>query len=174
MDTLPPAVSDKIRSYLTGITLNCVEPRNTVLGMWRFRYDTHEITINNDLSGVQFMLILVHEIAHARIWDLYADTVKLHSKEWKDQYRQLMLPLLQGYFDTYTEKLIKQHMVNPPATTRCSNSLKRLIEPDIKLLSGVPIGSSFKIKDGRKFVKLCRRRVNWECSDCMGKIFIVS
>ena len=173
MNTLPLPVQTKINEYLKDIKFTIVNPRKTALGMWRFREGQHEITINSDLTGIQFMLTTVHEIAHVRIWDMYKNTVKPHGQEWKDQYRQLMLPLLQGYFDTHTEDILKKHMINPPASARATEELKRMLEPDARLLIDVCVGCSFKLKDGREFVKLCKRRVKWVCSDHEGKMFLI-
>jgi len=173
MNTLPEPVQTKINEYLDGIKFTIVNPRKTALGMWRYRAGQHEITINSDLTSIQFMLTTVHEIAHVRVWELYKNTVKPHGQEWKDQYRQLMLPLLQGYFDFTTENILKKHMLNPPASARCTEELKRLIEPGTKLLSDVCVGCSFKINDGREFVKVRKRRVKWECLNTDGKIYLI-
>ncbi len=173
MNTLPLPIQTKINEYLDGIKFTLVEPRKTALGVWKFRAGQHEITVNRDLTGIQFMLTTVHEIAHVRTWNIYNNTVKLHGQEWKDQYRQLMLPLLQGYFDLNTDNILKKHMINPPASARCTAELKRLIEPGVKLLKDICVGCSFKLKDGREFVKLRKRRVKWECSDPEGKLFLV-
>jgi len=156
-----------------GIKLTIVNPRKTALGMWRFRAGQHEITINSDLTGIQFMLTTVHEIAHARTWNLYKNTVKPHGQEWKDQYRLLMLPLLQGYFGLDIDNILKKHMKNPPASARCTEELKRLLKPGTKLVSDVPLGCSFKLESGKEFVKLRKRRVKWECSNPEGKLFLV-
>ena len=173
MDSLPAPVQSAITRYLMGIKFKTVKPRKTVLGMWRFREGIHEITINNDLTCVQFMLTLVHEIAHVRTWDLFKGSVSPHGPEWKDQYHHLMLPLLQGYFDPNIENILKEYMKNPYASSTRSLEICRIVEPNSKMLEDVPPGVTFKITDGREFVKMRKRRVKWECQTPQGKIYII-
>ena len=173
MDSLPVPVQSAITRYLSGICFKIVKPRKTVLGMWRFRNNQHEITINSNLEGIQFMLTLVHEIAHVRTWDLFKGSVNPHGQEWKDQYRNLMLPLLQGFFDSHIESHLKKYMKNPSASsTRCIE-IRRIVKPNSKMLEDVPMGVTFKVSDGREFVKMRKRRVKWECVDAQGKIYII-
>tara|TARA_B110000858_G_scaffold198337_1_gene264089 strand:- start:686 stop:1069 length:384 start_codon:yes stop_codon:yes gene_type:complete len=119
------------------------------------------------------MLTLVHEIAHVRTWDLFKGSVNPHGQEWKDQYRNLMLPLLQGFFDSHIESHLKKYMKNPSASsTRCIE-IRRIVKPNSKMLEDVPMGVTFKVSDGREFVKMRKRRVKWECVDAQGKIYII-
>lgn len=173
MESLPVPVQSAITRYLTGIKFKTVQPRKTALGMWRFRNGFHEITINNDLTGVQFMLTLVHEIAHARTWDLFKGSVTPHGKEWKDQYRHLMLPLLQGFFEPHIDTQLKEYMKNPYASSTRSLEIRKIVEPNRKMLEDVPPGVTFKISDGREFVKIRKRRVKWECVTPEGKMYII-
>lgn len=173
MESLPVPVQNAITQYLTGIHFKTVQPRKTALGMWRFRNGIHEITINNDLTGVQFMLTLVHEIAHARIWDMYNGSVSPHGKEWKDQYHRLMLPLLQGFFEPHIEYQLKEYMKNPYASSTRSLEIRKIVDPDRKMLEDVPPGVTFKISDGREFIKIRKRRVKWECVTPEGKMYII-
>jgi len=173
MESLPAPVQSAITQYLVGINFKTVQPRKTALGMWRFRNGIHEITINNDLPGVQFMLTLVHEIAHARVWDKYNGSVTPHGKEWKDQYRQLMLPLLQGFFEPHIETCLKEYMNNPYASSTRSLEIRKIVDPNNKMLEDIAVGVTFKLSDGREFVKLRKRRVKWECLSKEGKMYII-
>jgi len=84
-----------------------------------------------------------------------------------------MLPLLQGFFDSHTESHLKEYMKNPSASsTRCIE-IRRIVEPNSKMLEDVPMGVIFKVSDGREFVKMRKRRVKWECVDAHGKIYII-
>lgn len=173
MESLPVPVQSAITQYLAGIHFKTVQPRKTALGMWRFRNGIHEITINNDLTGVQFMLTLVHEIAHARVWDKHNGSVSPHGKEWKDQYRQLMFPLLQGYFEPHIETQLKEYMKNPYASSTRSIEIKKIVQPNNRYLEDIAVGTTFKLSDGREFVKLNKIRVRWECLSKDGKLYAI-
>jgi SprT protein len=165
MDSLPLSVQTSVNNYLCGIDFKTVKPRKTALGIWRFHNNKHEITINNDLTGVQFMITLVHEIAHARTWDLFRGSVKPHGQEWKDQYRKLMLPLLQGYFDINTETYLKNYMKNPNASSQIDVNLRKITTQNSKFVEDVPIGTKFKLSNGKEYTKIKKIRVRWHCVD---------
>ena len=173
MNTLPEPVQVMLGVYTRNIIVNYVVPRKTSLGMWKYTRGKHEITVNNNLQGVQFMVTLVHEIAHACTWDTYKNTVKPHGPEWKDQYRQLMLPLMQGYFDLNTDQALEDYMKNPPASSVRSLNIKRISNPTQKMVEDIAVGETFTVTDGRKFTKLRKRKVKWECSDPTGKMWIL-
>jgi SprT protein len=161
MDSLPVPVQSIITGYLSGIQFKTVNPRKNALGTWSYMKDYHEIVLNNDLTGIQFMLTLVHEIAHARTWDLFKGSVKPHGREWKDQYRKLMLPLLQGYFDKFTDNTLTEYMKNPMARTNSSLHIRRLTSEGQLLVEDVPLGYFFSLKSGLVVKKIKKLRTRW-------------
>ncbi len=175
MDSLPAPVSQKIQGYLStlGARFTTVAPRKTCLGMWSLKKNQHFISINSDLQGVQFMLTLVHEIAHGYNWNKFGNTVKPHGQEWKDQYRVLMLPLLQGYFDSDIENTLCQYMNNPGASSACKIEIRRITGQGQKLVEDVPMGAKFKLRNGVEYQKIKKIRTRWSIADTTGKLFVV-
>ena len=42
-----------------------------------------QITINSNLNPYRFLITLIHEIAHYRVYKIFEKKVKPHGKEWK-------------------------------------------------------------------------------------------
>ena len=75
-------------------TLKIVNQRQTKHGDFRQLPDgKFQITVNNNLNKHQFLLTLVHEIAHHVTHQKFG-RVQPHGKEWKTVFQHLMLPFL--------------------------------------------------------------------------------
>ena len=82
------------------------------------RHGSHIIRINNNLNKYSFLITLIHELAHANIWEKYGRKVNPHGDEWKQQYKKMILPFLNSEF--FPEDILRPlsyHMINPKATT---------------------------------------------------------
>ncbi len=77
--------------------LKIVSPRKTRLGDYRYNFEQkyHQITINNDLKGDSFLFTLLHEIAHQLAFLKYSRNIEPHGKEWKNEYKNLLLLALE-------------------------------------------------------------------------------
>lgn len=76
-------------------TLKIVNQRETKHGDFRQLPDGRfQITVNNNLNKYQFLLTLVHEIAHHVTHQKFG-RVQPHGKEWKMVFQHLMLPFLR-------------------------------------------------------------------------------
>lgn len=103
----------KTRSFCLKIT----QARKTKRGDFRLTQPIPTITINNNLSKEQFLITLVHEIAHLHVYYQYKNA-KPHGKEWKQCFKYLMLPFLNpSVFDDNLLRHLAKHFKNPKATT---------------------------------------------------------
>ncbi|WP_394801701.1 SprT-like domain-containing protein [Tenacibaculum finnmarkense] len=74
------------------INLKIVNQRQSKHGDFRtFSNGETQITVNNNLNKHQFLLTLIHEIAH-HITHKKFGQVQPHGKEWKTIFQHLMLP----------------------------------------------------------------------------------
>lgn len=107
--------------------LRITRGRKTKRGDFRPTKPLPTITINNNLSKEQFLITLVHEIAHLHTHHQYPK-VKPHGKEWKSCFQQLMLPFLQpSIFEDELLKMLAKHLKNPKATTDSDPRLSILL-----------------------------------------------
>jgi len=176
MERLPgPIVIQLTNTFTTlGIDLFIVNDRKTKLGDWSFKNGRHIITINNNLVPEQFFMTLVHELAHATTWNKYMNSVKPHGKEWKQEFRSHMLPLLTGNFSPEVEEALRDHMKNPSACSGRSLALSRAINQESMFVEDIPFGITFKVKNGLLLEKIEKKRTRWLCKvPTTGERFIV-
>lgn len=94
--------------------------RQSKFGDYRFdpSSQTHTISVNHDQSPYAFLITYIHEVAHKVTYDKHRNTVKPHGKEWKDQFKKLMLPLLrEDIFPMDILGPLAKHMKNPKASS---------------------------------------------------------
>ena len=117
------------------------------------------------------MITLLHEIAHYIVFKKYSNISKPHGPEWKLAYRKILLPFLnKQIFPDQICRCLAHYMKNPKASTdRDLNLFMALRKYDKKenysLILEIEKGQSFRIKCGRKFIKLNKRRKLYECRE---------
>jgi hypothetical protein len=98
-----------------------------------------QITVNNNLNKHQFLLTLVHEIAHHVTHQKFG-RVQPHGIEWKAIFQHLMLPFLQ--LEIYPKEMISHlahYLKNPKAST----------DADVKLSLALRSNTA---KEGKHFI----------------------
>ncbi len=129
------------------------------------------ITINESTNPYRFLITLLHEIAHYIVFKKYSSISKPHGPEWKLAYRKILLPFLnKQIFPDQICRCLANYMKNPKASTdRDLNLFMALRKYDKKenysLILEIEKGQSFRIKGGRKFIKLNKRRKLYECRE---------
>jgi len=161
------------------------KPRNTKLGDFRFRRDQsiQTITLNVDLNPYQFLLTLIHEIAHLRAFAQHGTAHAPHGPEWKAKFKQLLEPVLNE--STFPRDLLvplKLHMRNPSASSaRDLFLMKEMSKYEVAasqgnavFLSDLAPQTHFELA-GRKFKKGETRRTRILCEELgTGKKYLVS
>ncbi|MDB2385110.1 sprT domain-containing protein [Polaribacter sp.] len=104
--------------------LKIVNQRQTKHGDFRVLANKQfQITINNNLNPHQFLLTLVHEIAHHVTHQKFG-SVQPHGREWKMVFQHLMLPFLTS--DIYPLEILPylaRYLKNPKASTDSDTAL---------------------------------------------------
>jgi SprT protein len=157
--------------------LKITKERNSKLGDYRAPdrdNPTHRISINHNLNQYQFLITLVHEIAHLTNFNKHGWKVEPHGKEWQWEYRQLMLPYLRN--DIFPEDVLKTlytYIQSPSASSCSDDGLVRVLkkydehykEQGIYLLEQLPNSTIFKYNGNRLFVKGERIRKRYRCKE---------
>ncbi|WP_296638060.1 SprT-like domain-containing protein [Polaribacter sp.] len=149
-------------------SLKIVNQRETKHGDFRKMPDgTFQITVNNNLNQYQFLLTLVHEIAH-HITHQKFGRVQPHGKEWKKVFQHLMLPFLKPDIFKY-EMLphLANYLKKPKASTDSDAKLSlalREFKPSLgkHFVFDLPFGQAFLFKNNI-YNRGNKRRTRFEC-----------
>ncbi len=169
---VPNASLEKLSNILKEqkLIIKVVNQRQTKHGDFRkLPSGQFQITINNNLNPHQFLLTLIHEIAHHITFQKYG-RVKPHGKEWKITFQHLMLPFLDP--DIYpTEMLgpLAQYLKNPKASTDSDPKLslalrKNKAEIGKTFIFDVPLNAIFQFK-GKKYARGPKRKTRYACME---------
>ena len=149
-------------------TLKIVNQRQTKHGDFRkLPNGRFQITVNNNLNPYQFLLTLVHEIAHHVTHQKFG-IVQAHGKEWKTVFQHLMLPFLRP--DIYPKEMlpfIANYLKNPKASTDTDANLSLILRGNIaekgkKFMFEIPLDSFFEFNK-TIYKKGNKRRTRFEC-----------
>lgn len=130
---LPEGTENVVMSYFEQykVRFKIVKPRKTKLGDFRVSPDSiiPEITVNGNLNKYSFLITTVHEFAHLKTYLEHKFRVSPHGKEWKDNFIQLMLPIidLRVLPADITNALI-QSFVNVKASSCTDVKLHRVLK----------------------------------------------
>ena len=126
-----------------------------------------QITVNNNLNKHQFLLTLVHEIAHHVTHQKFG-RVQPHGKEWKTVFQHLMLPFLTP--EIYPKEMLPylaNYLKNPKASTDSDTNLSLVLrnneaENGKVFVFEIPFSSLFIYKN-QVYKKGKIRRTRFEC-----------
>ncbi len=169
-DYIPQTAVSSVASLISeyNINLKIVNERQTKHGDFRrLPNGKFLITVNNNLNQYQFLLTLVHEIAHHVTFQKFGN-VKPHGKEWKRTFQHLMLPFLHSAI--YPEAILKplaQYLKNPKASTGSDVNLTLALKEGIatngkSFIFDVPLDGNFTFK-GKLYKRGKKRRTRYEC-----------
>lgn len=129
----------------------------------------HQITVNAGENKYRFFITLIHEIAHLMAFEKYGRRIKPHGKEWKHTFQHLMLPFIRPeIFPNDLLPYLAKHFKNPKASSdtdaHLAVALKNYDAPtDKKYIFELPLGTTFKIHNGKVFKKGNKRVKRYEC-----------
>ena len=139
----------------------------------------HEITVNSSLNQYKFLITLVHEIAHLVAFEKFGRSIKPHGQEWKYSFQRLMIPFIRPeIFPNQLLPLLARHFKNPTASSdtdaRLALALKYFDKPNDKhFVFDIPVGSIFRIHNGKIFKKGNIRVKRYECTEVnSGRVFL--
>lgn len=117
----------------------------------------------------------MHEVAHLHVHQAHGFKVEAHGEEWKKSFQLLLNPLLhEQIFPEPVLSGLKEHMINPKASTYSDSALTKLLRgldpraAKVTLLSDLPEGSVFDLH-GRWFKKGKLKRTRVLCQEMKSK-----
>lgn len=155
------------------VHLTVTKARKSVLGDYRhpFMGANHKISVNGNLNQYEFLITLLHELAHLLCFEQFKNKVDAHGQEWKSIYSKLLFEFIQkDIFPADIKKSLQKTLLNPAATANGETALLlvlRKYNPVIKegyqLVANLTEGTLFESLKGRVFRRGKKRRIRIEC-----------
>jgi SprT protein len=177
------SVVQLIHQYKVHLTVT--RARKSVLGDYRHPVmgSNHQITVNGNLNKYEFLITLLHELAHLLCFEQYRNRVEAHGKEWKSIYGNLLKAFIDlNLFPNDITKSLNKTLLNPAATANGETALLLVLrkynpvqKAGIVVLAHLADGSLFKAIKGRTFRKIKLRRKRIECIEiATGNVYLFS
>ncbi len=168
---IPDVALDLVMELLSDTHISiCVKPpRKSKTGDFRpgSLYEPHRISVNGNLPEPIFLFILLHEIAHLKVWENYGRTLS-HGRLWQNQFRYYIEQALA--LNAFPEKLtepIREHIGKGYASSWSDPELSRIFSEFMNgkqdTIDDLPDGVDFRIQNGLKFKKLHKIRTRIKC-----------
>lgn len=181
---IPKAAHIQIESFLRNMDVNIIVTKQRLTKHGDFRFHPNKkpiITVNNSLNPYRFLITLLHELAHFKVSRQFGNRVKPHGLEWKRAFQETLLPFLNPtIFPEPICTILAKHMKNPKASSDRDfdlvMALKKYDEQnEQQYIFEIQDGVTFSISNGRRFVKIKKRRKRIECKEIdTGRIYLFS
>jgi hypothetical protein len=181
---IPKAAHIQIESFLRNMDVNIIVTKQRLTKHGDFRFHPNKkpiITVNNSLNPYRFLITLLHELAHFKVSRQFGNRVKPHGLEWKRAFQETLLPFMNPtIFPEPICTILAKHMKNPKASSDRDfdlvMTLKKYDEQnEQQYIFEIQDGVTFSISNGRRFVKIKKRRKRIECKEIeTGRIYLFS
>ena len=139
------------------------------------------ISVNRNLNRFDFLITLVHEMAHHEVWTETNAPVpgfifprrkrrpRPHGKEWKTHYQRLMEPLMkESVFPADVLYHLEKYFENPRSSSKSNEHLAMALQKydlpdDSVFIESLPLKAVFTLPSGRKFRKEEKLRKRYRC-----------
>lgn len=171
---LPDGSFEQVVAYIQHyrVHLTITKKRKSVLGDYRHPVmgKNHRITVNGDLNKYEFLLTLLHELAHLLTFEQYRNRVEAHGAEWKTCYSNLLIQFVEkDIFPIDIKVALQRSIMNPAATANGETDLLLVLrkyntrQNGLIPVADIPAGRLFQTENGRVFMKGVLRRKRFEC-----------
>ncbi|MCU0323241.1 MAG: SprT-like domain-containing protein [Chitinophagaceae bacterium] len=172
---LPKGSFEPVVAYIHHykVHLTVTRKRKTVLGNYLHAgiNRNHTITINGNLNKYEFLITLLHELAHLLTFEQFKNQVEPHGKEWKLLYSKLLIDFVQRkIFPEDVEQALQKSIINPAATANGETDLLLVLrkyntqqKKGISTIEALPLNAIFQTENGKIFQKGNQRRKRYEC-----------
>lgn len=173
LEYIHPKSVDKVESLAKELHVRIIvsNPSRSRLGVFIPKSnDFSIIRINNNLNEYNFLITLIHELAHASVWRKFGRKAKPHGEEWKYEFKNMMLPFLNPTF--FTKNILKylsKHLLNPSSSTVTDVSLFETLQQYDNVqkitINNIKDGDKFKMINGKEFERICKLRKHYKCME---------
>ena len=127
LELIPEVSHELVKPLISEGCLNIkiVKVRKTKHGDFKkLKNGFNQITLNHIDNKYRFLITLIHELAHYKVYKNIKKRVSPHGIEWKSTYKLMMLPFLNNrIFPNEILSRLAIHVKNPPASTDSDTNL---------------------------------------------------
>ena len=167
------------------VHLTVTKARKSVLGDYRHAAlgANHKITVNGNLNKYEFLITLLHELAHLLCFEQFRNRVEAHGKEWKNIYSALLSEFIQlQIFPADIQKSLQKTLLNPAATANGETKLLLVLrkyntmqKEGFAFVANIAEGTLFESLNGKIFKRGKKRRIRIECIEiASGQVYSFS
>lgn len=183
---IPAPAAQPVLDYLQHykVHLTVTRDRKSVLGDYRHAtlYKAHRISVNGSLNPYNFLITLIHELAHLVTFIRFGNRVSPHGAEWKTTYAELLKGFLtREIFPDEILKALSLSLHDLPASSCSDDNLMRVLkkydhgENGLVMVEQLPEGRLFDIGKGKIFKKGKKLRKRFQCVEVeTGKVYLFS
>lgn len=137
------------------------------------------ISVNGDLIDSEFLIVLLHEIAHLLTWLKYKRRKKPHGPEWKEEFHNLVKHFIDlgSFHENIAEAILSCMKKKTLSTIKCEKLARALNANNIAdnvFLRDIPDNTEFLLKQGKRFIKLHRIKTRYKCKEVeTGRIYTI-
>ncbi|MBL7734796.1 MAG: SprT-like domain-containing protein [Chitinophagaceae bacterium] len=183
---IPAPAAQPVLDYLQHykVHLTVTRDRKSVLGDYRHAtlYKAHRISVNGSLNPYNFLITLIHELAHLVTFIQFRNKVLPHGAEWKRTYAELLRGFLnKEIFPDEILKALSLSLHDLPASSCSDDNLMRILrkydrrESGLVMVEQLPEGRLFDVGKGKIFKKGKKLRKRFQCVEVeTGKVYLFS
>ena len=163
---LPNEINNKLKDI--NVNFKILKKRKTKLGDCKYikKENQFYISINEKLNKNQFLLTLIHEIAHVISIKKYGLKIKPHGKEWKLEYGKLIkIGIKKKIFSRKIEPVLNNSLQNIKSSHIYNYDLLEKLTKNKKIkktLKDIKDGEKFEF-NGEKFIKIKKLTKRYLC-----------
>lgn len=182
---LPEASVHSVAELMNSLNFQLIiaKSRKSILGNYMppIKHNYHRISVNYNLHKIEFLIVLLHEIAHLKNWNRYKQSIKPHGKEWKQEFRKLLNLFIinQDYDKEIRETVYQFYFEQDIISSNQCKKLKSILygneNKKIDIVEDVPNGSYFILEaTKKKYLKIKKLRKLYLCKEHdSGKLYRV-
>jgi SprT protein len=160
---LPDHTFEDVMEYIINykVHLTITRPRTSILGNYRLprnRFENHKITVNGNLNAYEFLITLLHELAHLLVFEKHGRSVKPHGQEWQEEYGEILVKFInRNIFPHDVEHLLIKTINKPAASCAGEKELIKALRKynpngeNTLVVEDIAIGNFFKDKNEKVF-----------------------
>lgn len=164
---------------LPSFRLKISKPRKSKLGDFRFPQNGElpSISVNADLNSGEFLLTLVHELAHYVVFLEHGRMVSPHGKEWKQTFRRLFAPhFSSSIYNENQQKALAKYFSNVKSSSCYDLELMKALrgQKSAETIENIELNQKFMIPNGKVLTLEKKMRTRYRCvEEKTGKIYSV-